>query len=134
VLGVLPERMMSIPTGRVRHRPLEDFERLYVGVGAENYGWYQLMLTAAAKKIYEAAGADGLRALYRTFATREGGLTDARLARLLEERVHPKRRGSCVRGRCNGRDERSGAVGSTSQTLPPSGRSITVFSRADLAT
>jgi hypothetical protein len=54
VLGVLPERMMSMPTGRVRHRPLEDFERLYVGVGAENYGWYQLMLTAAAKKIYEA--------------------------------------------------------------------------------
>ena len=63
MLGVLPERMMSIPTGRVRHRPLEDFERLYVGVGAENYGWYQLMLTAAAKKIYEAAGADGLRAV-----------------------------------------------------------------------
>lgn len=89
VLTILPERMMSVPIEGVRHRSLDDFERLYVGVGPENYGWYQLRLTAAARDIYDEAGDDALRRLYRTFATQQGKLTDQRLAELLEERVHP---------------------------------------------
>ena len=89
VWTMLPERMMELPTDRVRHRLLEDFERLYAGVGPENYVWYQCGLVVAAKSIYEAAGVDVLRRLYRTFATQQGTLTDQQLAQLLEARVHP---------------------------------------------
>ena len=89
VWTVLPERMMELPTDRVRHRSLEDFEKLYAGVGPENYVWYQCGLVVAAKSIYEAAGVDGLRRLYQTFATQQGTLTDQQLAELLEARVHP---------------------------------------------
>jgi hypothetical protein len=86
---LLPERMMALPADRVRHRSLDDFERLYVGVGPENYVWYQFRLAVAAREIYDAAGADALRRLYRTFAAHENGLTDRQLAELLAERVHP---------------------------------------------
>ena len=85
---VLPERMMSLPANRVRHRSLEDFERLYVGVGPENYVWYQFGLAFGASEIYDAAGAGALRRLYRTFETNENELTDGQLAELLRERVH----------------------------------------------
>src|SRR5215208_4559659 len=68
---------------------MEHFERLYAGVGPENYVWYQCGLVVAAKSIYEAAGVDVLRRLYRTFATQQGTLTDQQLAQLLEARVHP---------------------------------------------
>jgi hypothetical protein len=86
---LLPERMMALPADRVRHRSLGDFERLYVGVGAENYVWYQFRLAVAAREIHDAAGADALRRLYRTFRTHENGLTDRQLSALLEVRVHP---------------------------------------------
>ena len=86
---MLPERMMALPAERVRHRSLDDFERLYVGVGPENYVWYQFRLAVAAGEIYDAAGADALRRLYRTFATHANDLTDRQLAELLRERVYP---------------------------------------------
>lgn len=86
---MLPERMMALPVDRVRHRSLDDFERLYVGVGPENYCWYQFRLAVAARKIYDASGADALRRLYRTFAAHENELTDPQLADLLKKRVHP---------------------------------------------
>ena len=86
---ILPERMMVLSADRVRHRSLDDFERLYVGVGPENYCWYQFRLAVAAGEIYDAAGADALRRLYRTFATHANDLTDRQLAELLRERVYP---------------------------------------------
>jgi hypothetical protein len=85
----LPERMMALPAERVPHRSLDDFERLYVEVGAENYVWYQFRLVVAIKSIYEAAGVGALRRLYRTFAARGGELTDPQLAKLLEDEVDP---------------------------------------------
>lgn len=86
---MLPERMLALPADRVRHRSLDAFERLYVGVGPENYCWYQFRLAVAARGIYDAAGVDALRRLYRTFAAHENELTDRQLAELLKERVHP---------------------------------------------
>ncbi len=86
---MLPERMMALPADRVRHRSLDDFERLYVDVGPENYVWYQFRLAVAAGEIYDAAGADALRRLYQLFAAHENELTDRQLAELLKERVHP---------------------------------------------
>jgi hypothetical protein len=56
VLTILPQRMSVLPVERVRHRSLEDFERLHASVGPENYGWYQCRLHAAARNIYDDAG------------------------------------------------------------------------------
>ncbi len=86
---MMPERMAALPTEGVPHRSLEDFEQLYVGVGAENYVWYQFRQVVAIESIYDAAGVGALRRLYRTFAAHEGELTDLQLAALLEEQVHP---------------------------------------------
>jgi hypothetical protein len=86
---ILPEQMMALPADRVRHRSLDDFERLYVGVGPENYCWYQFKLAVAVRAIYDAAGADALRRVYQIFAAHENEVTDRQLAELLEERVHP---------------------------------------------
>jgi hypothetical protein len=86
---MLPERMMALPPEKVRHRSLNDFERLYVGVGAENYCWYQFRLAVAADEIFDAAGVDALRRLYHTFVAQRKGLTDGQLAKLLEHRVSP---------------------------------------------
>jgi hypothetical protein len=63
----LPERMLALPADRVRHRSLDDFERLYVGVGPENYCWYQFRLAVAAAEIYDAAGADAFTAAVPDF-------------------------------------------------------------------
>lgn len=35
------------------HRSLEDFERLYIGVGIENYGWYQAKFQERAARVYD---------------------------------------------------------------------------------
>jgi hypothetical protein len=86
---LLPERMMALPVDRVRHRSLDAFERMYVDVGPENYVWYQFRLAVAAREIYDAAGTDALRRLYRTFVAQENRLTDGQLAELLEAQVHP---------------------------------------------
>jgi hypothetical protein len=88
---LLPERMMALPTDKVRYCSLSDFERLYVNVGPENYVWYQFRLAVAARELYDVAGADALRRLYKTFATSEGKkeLTDWQLAELLKLQVHP---------------------------------------------
>jgi hypothetical protein len=85
----LPERMTGLPTERMQHHSLQDFERLYVGVGPENYVWYQFKLVVVAKSIYDAAGATALQRLYQTFASHKGTLNDAELADLLQRHVHP---------------------------------------------
>ncbi len=88
-LTTWPACMKLLPTARVRHHSLEDFERLYVGVGPENYGWYQLRLHAAARDVYDAEGTDALRRMYGTFAAQDGKMTDRRLLEILEARVSP---------------------------------------------
>jgi len=87
VLTTWPACMKVLPTSRVRHRSLEDFEKLYVG--PENYGWYQPRLTAAARDIYDAAGTGALRRMYRTFSAHRGEMTEQRLLEILDESVAP---------------------------------------------
>jgi len=89
VLTSFPERMSALSVERVRYRSLDDFERLYAGVGPENYGWYQCKFHAAARDIYDDAGVGALRRLYQTLAAQEDELTNGHLAELLEEQVHP---------------------------------------------
>ena len=89
VLTVLPDKVGSVPLERVRHRSLVDFERLYVGVGPENYCWCQFRLSVGARDIYDESGVGALRRLYRTFVSPEGEPTDRKLAELLEQQVSP---------------------------------------------
>jgi hypothetical protein len=85
----LPDRITALPANKVRYRSLDDFERLYVGVGPENYCWYQFGLVVAARNIYDAGGTEALQRMYRTFLDHENELTDRHLAKLLKEQVHP---------------------------------------------
>lgn len=39
-----PAAVVAAGHNRLAHHTLEDFERLYVGVGPVNYGWYQCQL------------------------------------------------------------------------------------------
>lgn len=52
---------------RPEHRTLEAFERLYFGVGAQNYVWYQAQFQAQVSEVYQARGVDFLRVLRRAF-------------------------------------------------------------------
>jgi hypothetical protein len=89
VLSTWPAYMKVLPATRVRHHTLGDFERLYVGVGPENYGWYQLRLHAAARDIYDSEGTDVLRRMYATFAAQGGEMTDRQVLEILEASVSP---------------------------------------------
>jgi len=87
---MLPERMMALPADRVRHRSLEDFERLYVSVGPENYCWYQFQTGSRRKEDLRSRGSRRPTATVQDVrGTRERINRDRRLAELLKERVHP---------------------------------------------
>ncbi len=51
------------------HRTLEDFDRLYFGVGARNYVWYQAQFQRKVRQAYEARGIAFLRELQAHFGT-----------------------------------------------------------------
>jgi hypothetical protein len=69
----------------VPYQTLTDFEALYTEVGAENYGWYQMYLLVAARRVYDAGGLSALQRLWKTFQT-----PDAQLASLLQKNIHPE--------------------------------------------
>lgn len=50
---VFKDRQRSQP---VSHRSLDDLERLYAGVGMDNYGWYQAQTDARAAEVYRTHG------------------------------------------------------------------------------
>jgi len=49
------------------HRSLADFERLYAGVGARNYVWYQAQFQARVAAVHDAHGVQFLRMLRSAF-------------------------------------------------------------------
>jgi hypothetical protein len=67
------------------HHSLADFERLYTGVGPQNYGWYQCRLCVAAKAVYDAAGVASLQRLWQAFAS----ISDDQLTQVLGQ-VNPR--------------------------------------------
>lgn len=85
----LPEHLMAAPLDRLQHRSLADFERLYVGVGGDNYVWYQYRFVVGIINIFDDGGVGILQNLYHACRGLDGTLTDDELARFLEERVHP---------------------------------------------
>lgn len=70
---------------------LDQFEKNYTEIGKKypkNYGWYQCRLHAAAREIYDAAGKDALRKLWKTLQDK-ADKDDQQLSELLAAEVHP---------------------------------------------
>ncbi len=49
------------------HRTLEAFERLYFGVGAQNYVWYQARFQQQVQRVHDTQGVEFLRRLKQAF-------------------------------------------------------------------
>jgi hypothetical protein len=89
-LETLPDMIVSLGHAHHRHHTLEDFERLYTGVGPDNYGWYQCRLHVAARLIYDAGGIAILQRLWSAFSLANGTLSDQELAAQLRADVSPE--------------------------------------------
>lgn len=50
------------------HTTLADFESLYLGVGSENYGWYQSRFHQKGVEVYEKTGISFIHALKKSLA------------------------------------------------------------------
>src|SRR5262249_20623613 len=46
--------LQCLGADRPRHTSLEDFDRLYSGVGSKNYGWYQSAFAGRVREVYAA--------------------------------------------------------------------------------
>jgi hypothetical protein len=68
-LGMLSAASIKGP--RPRHTTLEDFERLYSGVGFDNYAWYQQQITRRAKDVYKTKKLDFLKEVKAAFPSNE---------------------------------------------------------------
>jgi hypothetical protein len=83
--GILQGYVDAVRPG---HTSLEDFNRLYAGVGPQNYVWYQARFQEMVRSTYEAKGVGFLREVRAAFPEGEPPASmDAALGRL--ERIHP---------------------------------------------
>ena len=71
------------------HRSLEAFERLYFGVGARNYIWYQARFQEMVERAYAARGLDFLRAVRDAFPASERTPVSLEEAVRRLERIQP---------------------------------------------
>jgi len=90
-LEVFPNLVAGSLTTTFKFTSLEDFERLYttLGMGPENYGWYQCKLHIAAKHIYNAAGKKVLIDLWKALKKHQEEMPDETFVKMLKEEVHP---------------------------------------------
>jgi hypothetical protein len=84
-LETFPREFAALGSAGFAHTSVDDFNRLYVDVGPENYGWYQVHLHVGAKRIYDAAGSRALRRMWDAFA-----IDSAQIADRLEHEVDPE--------------------------------------------
>ena len=71
------------------HTTLADFDRLYIGVGPENYNWYQAAFALQAAEVFQAEGLGFLARVREAFPVTDGLAldSDAVLTRL--EAIRP---------------------------------------------
>lgn len=74
---------------RPRHTSLEDFNRLYFGVGAQNYVWYQARFQEMVRRAYEAKGLHFLREVRAAFPEGEAAPPSMETALERLERIQP---------------------------------------------
>lgn len=89
-LETFPQVVANLGVAELRYRSLEDFERLYINVGPQNYGWYQCRFHVAAKRIYEAGGVGALQRLWKLFLQSDEKVSDEQLAACLRADAHPE--------------------------------------------
>lgn len=88
-LAVFPQAMVALGSNHLAHRALHDFEQLYAGMEPPNFVWYLSRLHVAAQQIYDSAGIEALRRLFRTIVQSSESLADEQLATHLQASVHP---------------------------------------------
>jgi hypothetical protein len=74
---------------RPDHTSLADFERLYFGVGARNYVWYQARFQEMVREAYDAMGLDFLREVRAAFPRDEVERPNLEETLRRLERMHP---------------------------------------------
>ena len=89
VLEAFPRLIVEADSLHVRYHRLADFERLYMAVGPQNYGWYQCRLHVAAREVFEAGGISVLQDLWGAFSRADMPISNEQLARKLGS-VHPR--------------------------------------------
>lgn len=88
-LKVFPQAIVALGSNHLAHRSLDDFEQLYAGMEPPNFVWYLSKLHVAAERIYDAAGSEALRRLFKTITGSKESLSDQQLAARLQADVHP---------------------------------------------
>lgn len=74
---------------RPKHTTLADFDRLYFGVGAQNYIWYQGRFQQMVRQVYDAQGLNFLRAVRDAFPAGEAGPPTPEEAMEWFEKIYP---------------------------------------------
>ncbi len=72
-----------------KHTSLEDFDRLYFGVGAQNYVWYQAKFQEMVQRAYDAKGLGFLREVRAAFPQTETAPVSMEAALERLERIQP---------------------------------------------
>jgi hypothetical protein len=63
---------LALEGPRPKYTSLEDFERLYSGVGPKNYGWYQGKFFQRVAQVYDAKGLSFIAEVLKAFPAAEG--------------------------------------------------------------
>src|SRR5262245_44529789 len=71
------------------HTSLEDFERIFVGVGVDNFAWYQRKFLQKAAQIYDAKKLTFLADVKRAFPLDEKGAVTPEVALERLEKISP---------------------------------------------
>lgn len=69
LLETFPRLMSVVDPTDFQYQSLEDLEALYSNMPPHNYGWYQVQLHLAAKRVYEYGGEIILKQLWNAFLT-----------------------------------------------------------------
>jgi hypothetical protein len=85
ILETFSRLVVEAGSASFEHHTLADLDRLYTGVGPQNYGWYQCRLHVAAKAVYDAGGVAALQRLWQAFPP----ISDDQFIQVLGQ-VHPQ--------------------------------------------
>ncbi len=90
-LEAFPNMTIGKGTEAYNYTTLKDFETLYttLGMGPQNYGWYQSRFHSAAKEIYNSGGKVVLIKLWKALQKHQVKMTDEEFISMLEREVHP---------------------------------------------
>ncbi len=83
LLETLPRLMSAVDPSDFQYQSLQDLEAFYSNIPPNNYGWYQVQLHVAAKRVYESGGEPILKQLWDTFHT-----PDDKVEQKLRQQVH----------------------------------------------